>query len=302
MGIVLTVEGLRKSYGDVNAVDGVDFLVSGGEILGLLGPNGAGKTTTLECVEGLLCPDGGRINIRGLDPQRDRRRMRDLVGVQLQTAALPGTMTVGDAMRFVSAYHGCQPREDLLGRMDLAELHARKYSELSVGQQRRLALVLAIVHRPALLFLDEPTAGLDVKSRRELHTIIAELREQGTAIVLATHDMAEAEKLSDRLAIMLAGRIVAEGTPREITATGDGLTKVSVATEGGLLIGADLVFPAAQTPFADEQYLVCFSTDPGETVKGVLDAVAARGDRLVDLRVERPSLEERFLEVTEVAS
>ena len=302
MNVVLTVEGLRKSYGGVNAVDGVDFRVAKGEILGLLGPNGAGKTTTLECVEGLLRPDEGRIDIRGVDPQRDRKRMRDLVGVQLQTSALPGTMTVADAMRFVSAYHGCKPREDLLERMDLAELRARKYSELSVGQQRRLALVLAIVHRPVLLFLDEPTAGLDVKSRRELHAIIAELREQGTAIVLATHDMAEAEKLSDRLAIMLAGRIVAEGTPREITATGDGLTKVSVATEGGLLAAADLVFPAAQAPFTDEQYLVCFSTDPGETVKGVLDEVAARGDRLVDLRVERPSLEERFLEVTEVAS
>jgi ABC-2 type transport system ATP-binding protein len=298
MESILSVRGLRKAYGDFVAVDDVSLEIGRGETLGLLGPNGAGKTTTLECVEGLRKPDAGRIRIAGADPARDASRMREAVGVQLQTSGLPATMTPAEAMAFVSAYRRRRPRKDLFERLGLAELRDKRYGDLSVGQQRRLALALAIAHRPALLFLDEPTAGLDVGARVELHALMAELRDEGTAILLATHDMAEAEKMADRLAILLGGRVVAEGTPREITAAGDGLTKVSVSTERGTLLHGQEALPAVERMTSAEEYLVCMSVDPGPTVSAILARIEANGDALIDLRVERPSLEERFLEIT----
>jgi ABC-2 type transport system ATP-binding protein len=267
--------------------------VAAGEVVGLLGPNGAGKTTTLECIEGLRRPDDGDVHIAG-----DRARRADVMGVQLQTGALPADMTVGESMRFFCAYHGVAPRDDLLERFGLAEARRRRYGDLSVGNQRRLALALAIAHRPALVLLDEPTAGLDVASRAELHAIVRELAAQGTAVLLATHDMAEAEKIADRVCILLQGRVVAEGTPREITATGASMTKVSVATEDGVFASGAVSLAAAALREATGGYAVYFSNDPATTVAALLVELTSRGDRLVDLRVERPSLEERFLEIT----
>jgi len=290
---VLSVLGLRKSYGSLMAVDGVNLAVAAGEVVGLLGPNGAGKTTTLECIEGLRRPDEGEVHIAG-----DSARRADVMGVQLQTGALPADMTVGESMRFFCAYHGVAPRDDLLERFGLADARRRRYGDLSVGNQRRLALALAIAHRPALVLLDEPTAGLDVASRTELHAIVRELAAQGTAVLLATHDMAEAEKIADRVCILLQGRIVAEGTPREITATGASMTKVSVATEDGVFASGAVSLAAAALRDATGGYAVYYSSDPATTVAALLAELTSRGDRLVDLRVERPSLEERFLEIT----
>jgi len=290
---VLSDLGLRKTYGSLAAVDSVDLAVSAGEVVGLLGPNGAGKTTTLECIEGLRRPDEGDIHIAG-----DSARRADVMGVQLQTGALPADMTVAESMRFFCAYHGVAPRDDLLERFGLAEARRRRYGDLSVGNQRRLALALAVAHRPALVLLDEPTAGLDVASRTELHAIVRELAAQGTAVLLATHDMAEAEKIADRVCILLQGRIVAEGTPREITATGASMTKVSVATEDGVFASGAVSLAAAALRDATGGYAVYYSSDPATTVAALLAELTSRGDRLVDLRVERPSLEERFLEIT----
>lgn len=291
------VLGLRKSYGGLVAVDRIDFTVRRGEIFGLLGPNGAGKTTTLECLEGLRRADSGRLNVLGVDPARDPRRLNSLIGVQLQASGLPPTMTCDDAMRFFSAYHHVEPRPDLLERLGLAEKSSSRYDELSTGLQRRLALALAIAHDPAVLILDEPTAGLDVASRTELHRLIRELSGRGTTVLLATHDMAEAEGLADRVAILLRGRIVAMGSPRDLTATGDGFTKISVRSEHGTLLdGAAL--PGATRSTVSDEYAVLFTRDIGATVSSVLDRLEGSGDPLIDLRVERPSLEERFLELT----
>ena len=290
---VLSVVGLRKSYGSLAAVDGVSLAVAAGEVVGLLGPNGAGKTTTLECIEGLRRPDDGAVRIVG-----DGARRSDVMGVQLQTGALPADMTVGEAMRFFCAYHGVAPRDDLIERFGLADARRRRYGDLSVGNQRRLALALAIAHRPALVLLDEPTAGLDVASRTELHAVVRELAAQGTAVLLATHDMAEAEKIAHRLCILLQGRVVAEGTPREITATGAAMTKVSVATEDGVFATGAVSLAAAALRDATGGYAVYYSSDPAATVAALLAELKSHGDRLVDLRVERPSLEERFLEIT----
>jgi ABC-2 type transport system ATP-binding protein len=295
---VLSIKDFRKVYGAFVAVDGISFQVQRGEIVGLLGPNGAGKTSTLECLEGIRRPDGGRMAILGVDPQREQGKLPNLIGVQLQSSGLPPDMTVNEAMAFFCAYHGVAPRYDLLDRLGLEEKRATQFHALSTGLQRRLSLALAVAHRPPLLLLDEPTAGLDVASRTALHELMMELKQAGTTIVLATHDMAEAEKMADRVAILLKGRIVATGTPLELTATGSGLTKISVRTEQSVLSKDGAVFPAVRKRLVQEDYTVYFSTDPGPTVAAILAHVGALNDKLIDLRVERPSLEERFLEIT----
>jgi ABC-2 type transport system ATP-binding protein len=295
---MIEVSRFRKQYGDFVAVDDVSFSVHAGEIFGLLGPNGAGKTTTLECLEGLRAPDAGTLSIDGVDPTRDPRKLRNIIGVQLQSSALPTTLTPNEAMEFFCAYHGVPPRYDVVERLGLGEKRKTPYFALSTGQQRRLALALAVAHEPQVLFLDEPTAGLDVASRAELHELMRELQHAGTTIILATHDMAEAEEMSDRVAILLRGKLVSEGTPMEITATGAGLTKVSVRTERGLLLSNHHQFPATQQQLVKDDYALFFSTDIGKTVGALIDYVQEEEDTLLDLRVERPSLEERFLELT----
>lgn len=295
---VVSIKDFTKSYGDFVAVDQISFEVTRGEIFGLLGPNGAGKTTTLECLEGLRQPDQGSMHIMDVDVQRDSASLRNLIGVQLQISSLPANMTVEESMKFFSAYHHVQPRFEILSRLGLDEKRKTQYFQLSTGQQRRLALALAINHNPPVIILDEPTAGLDVASRSELHDMMQELRDQGTTLILATHDMAEAEKMTDRVAILLRGEIVATGSPRELTAKGSGLTKVSVRTELSRLHNNGQNFPAVTQERFDDEYAIYFSTDPGLTVSAILDFISSNGDKLIDLRVERPSLEERFLEIT----
>ena len=295
---VVEVRDFRKTYGDVVAVDGIGFDVRQGEIFGLLGPNGAGKTSTLESLEGLRAPDGGSLRVMGIDPTRQSRKLRNLIGVQLQTSGLPDSIRVAEAMAFFCAYHGVAPRYDLLDRMGLAEKKGAQYHQLSTGQQRRLSLALAVAHNPSVLFLDEPTAGLDVPSRVELHNLMREVQAAGTTIILATHDMAEAEEMSDRVAILLHGKIAATGTPLELTATGASLTKVSVRTKGPSLSDPGVTFPAVSQSVSKDDYHIYFSTDIGPTVSAIIARVEAQKDTLIDLRVERPSLEDRFLEIT----
>ena len=295
---MIEVHDFRKVYGKVVAVDGITFDVGRGEIFGLLGPNGAGKTSTLESLEGLRRADGGALRIAGVDAGRQGRQLRALIGVQLQTSGLPDSFRVDEAMRFFCAYHGIAPRDDLIERVGLGEKRRAQYHELSGGQQRRLALALAVAHRPPVVILDEPTSGLDVASRAMLHDLMRELQAGGTTILLATHDMAEASEMATRVAILLRGRIAAIGTPLELTATGAGLTKISVSTEAGSLGKFGATFPAVQQAQAKDNYSIYFSTDVGPTVSALIAYIATQGDTLVDLRVERPTLEDRFLEIT----
>ena len=209
-------------------------------------------------------------------------------------------MRVDEAMNFFSAYHNIPPRYDLLERLGLKEKMDAQYQTLSTGLQKRLALALAIAHKPTILFLDEPTAGLDVQSRVELHNMIKELQESGTTILLATHDMAEAEKMANRVAILLNGKIVTIGTPREITATGAGLTKISVRVEGSSLTKPNIKFPEVNQSVSKDEYMIYYSTNPGPTVSAIIEYISKQKDELIDLRVERPSLEERFLEITSI--
>ncbi|MEZ4770794.1 MAG: ABC transporter ATP-binding protein [Caldilineales bacterium] len=295
---IIQVSNFSKHYGDFVAVDNVSFAVQRGEIFGLLGPNGAGKTSTLECLEGLRQPDAGTLRVAGVDPTREARKLRGKIGVQLQTSGLPETISAADAMKFFCAYQGIAPRYDLIERLGLGEKRNAAYADLSTGQKRRLALALAVAHEPEVLFLDEPTAGLDVASRVELHDLMRELQGRGATILLATHDMAEAEEMAGRVAILLQGKIAATGSPLEITATGDGLTKVSVHTERNSLEQVNGSFPGVQQRALKDEYVVYFSSDVGPTVSAVISYLEAQGDSLIDLRVERPSLEDRFLEIT----
>jgi ABC-2 type transport system ATP-binding protein len=295
---VIVVNDFRKLYGDFVALDGITFDVKQGEIFGLLGPNGAGKTSTLESLEGLRAPDGGSLVVAGVDPAKEPRKLRNVIGVQLQSSGLPETITPNEAMKFFCAYHGVPPRYELLERLGLGEKRNAQFHQLSTGQQRRLALALAVAHDPQVLFLDEPTAGLDVASRVELHDLMRERQAEGTTIILATHDMAEAEEMSDRVAILLRGKIATVGSPMEITATGADLTKVSVRSKASTLLQNGHTIPAVSQSSVREDYAIYFSTDIGRTVGAVIDCIEAADDSLIDLRVERPSLEDRFLEIT----
>ena len=295
---MVSVQRFQKRYGGVLAVDDISFDVRSGEIFALLGPNGSGKTSTLESLEGIRKPDGGALRIAGIDPTRQSRKLRNLIGVQLQTSALPAAMTVQEAMTFFCSYHGVAAREDLIERVGLSEKRSVQYGKLSVGLQRRLALAIAIAHDPKVVFLDEPTAGLDVQSRADLHALVAELKQKGSTVILATHDMAEAEKLADRAAILLRGRIAAMGSPRQLTASGDRRTKISVSSQNGGLGASGVSIPFATVQAGHDGYAVFLSDNPGKSVSAIISYLEQAGDELVDLRVERPTLEERFLEIT----
>ncbi len=314
MDEILSVAGLRKSYGAVEAVRGIDFSVRGGEIVALLGPNGAGKTSALECIEGLRRPDAGSIRVLGLDPARSARALARQVGVQLQSQSLPPAMTVRESLGFFARYRGVEPDADAALELGLGEKLDSQISTLSTGQQRRLALALAIQHRPRLVVLDEPTAGLDVETRDRLHALMQDLRSRGTSILLASHDMAEVEKLADRALVLVRGSIAASGSPRELTSGGEGLTRITVSTRDGTVVrerpalsagavpaeGVSRETRPARTavePVLDGEYAVYLGRDPGTLVRELLRFIEDRGDAIVDLRVERPSLEERFLEI-----
>src|ERR1700749_1122815 len=222
MMLALAVHGLERRYGAVKAVDGISFEVAAGEVFGLLGPNGAGKTTTLECILGLVRPDAGRIEIEG---ETDPARVRAKVGAVLQATSLPDKITPREALTvFGKFYPAPLGAQTLLQRFGLAEKADAAFDTLSGGQKQRLALALGFAGNPRLLLLDEPTTGLDPQMRREVQDHIAAIRKEGRAVLLATHDMAEAERLCDRIAVIAEGRIVATGTPRDLIAASGAAT------------------------------------------------------------------------------
>jgi ABC-2 type transport system ATP-binding protein len=224
---------LRKSYGDVVAVDGLSLAIARGECFGLLGPNGAGKTTTIEILEGLLPPDGGEVEVLGMTWRRHERQLRQRLGVQLQETQLPDKLTVEETLRlFRSFYHHGHTIEELL---TMVELEAKRHSwvvKLSGGQKQRLALACALAGRPELLFLDEPTSGLDPQSRRQLWDLVRRVRAAGGTVLLTTHYMEEAEILCDRVAIVDHGHVIALGTPHDLIAS---LGTATVVTRHGTL-------------------------------------------------------------------
>src|SRR5271167_536797 len=246
-GPALLIRGLKKAYSDVQAVDGIDLEVSAGECFGLLGPNGAGKTTTIEICEGLTEPDAGTVELLGLNWRTGAKELRQRIGIQLQETQFPDKLTVEEALRlFRSFYHRGIDIEESIKTAQLEEKRRSRIGGLSGGQKQRLAMATALVGDPELLFLDEPTTGLDPQARRHLWDLVDALKQSGRTIILTTHYMDEAERLCDRVAIMDHGRIIALGTPQQLIAsiggehivefaligheTGDGLVDPTVLT------------------------------------------------------------------------
>src|SRR5271157_5724503 len=296
---IIQVENLVKSYGDVQAVRGVSFSVEEGEVFGLLGPNGAGKTSTVEILEGLRELDGGRVSVCGLDPQRESQALKHEIGAALQSTSLPDKLRVMEALRlFSSFYKRRRNPEELLRRFGLEEKRNAFYSQLSGGQKQRLALAMALVNDPKVLFFDEPTAGLDPQVRREIYDIIEELKSEKKTIVLTTHYIEEAERLCDRVGIVDHGKLIALGTARELKARSGNTTRVEVRLAKPIAVDElktlDGVVDAREL---DGGYVLhCPRTAP--TIVSLVKRLEAEVNELVSLEIATPSLEDVFIELT----
>jgi ABC-2 type transport system ATP-binding protein len=292
----IVVENLAKSYGATRAVDGLSFTVAPGEVFALLGPNGAGKTTTLEILEGYRTPDSGVVRVLGRDPRRDARRLKMRTGVMLQQDGLQPGLTAREILHLYASFfpHPADP-EELLDRVGLRDAATTRGRRLSGGQKRRLALAVALVGRPELVFLDEPTTGMDPQARLATWEIVRALRAVGTTVLLTTHLMDEAERLADRVAIIHHGRLMALDTPRSLTRH-DEAGFVRLVAPPGLDTAALAALPAARSVRETEPGVYALET--GDAPALLADLTAWLRDHkiaLSELRVGHGSLEEAFL-------
>ncbi len=295
----VVVRDLSKRYGGIEAVRGVSFAIEAGEIFGLLGPNGAGKTTTLECLIGLRQPDGGEMEICGLDARRHPRDVKQKIGVALQTTSLQDKITPREALRmFGSFYHEHEAPPVLLERFSLGEKADAPFDTLSGGQRQRLALALAFVNRPSVVFLDEPTSGLDPFSRRELHRQILQMKQDGYTVLLTTHQLEEAGQLCDRIAIIDGGRIVATGAPRDLIAQSSGAPSVTLITKPALPADILAPLPGVRELQCDNGTARFRTDDAAATLAALTVVLRERRVELVELQVRKASLEDVFFRLT----
>ncbi len=296
---VIHVGDIRKAFGAVKAVDGVSFEVARGEIFGLLGPNGAGKTTTMEMIEGLHLPDSGEIRVLGMDVRRTARSIKNRIGVQLQTAALYPQLTVAELLTlFGSFYERRLPVEQLVDDLGLEEKRNAQVKTLSGGQQQRLSVALALVNDPEVVFLDEPTTGLDPAARQSLWNVVRRLKGQGRTILMTTHYMEEAEALCDRLAIMDHGRILDSGTGDELIGRRFRERGVRFGRRGAPDEAALQALPGVARVVVEDDEIVLFTRDVPATIGALLALTAQTGTELDNLMIRRASLEDVFLELT----
>jgi ABC-2 type transport system ATP-binding protein len=274
----IEVTGLRKAYGNLEAVRGVDFTIEEGEVFGLLGPNGAGKTTTVEILEGYRSRDAGEVRVLGHDPQKPGQDFRERIGVVLQQSELWPNLTVRETHAIFAGYYGA-PRDvdEVIALVGLAEKRDARVKTLSGGQKRRLDLGIALIGDPDLVFLDEPTTGFDPQARRAAWEMIRQLRRLGKTVLLTTHYLDEAEQLADRVAVLREGQIIRIGTPAELTTT-DLQTEIRYRQDG-------------------EEVLVR-TDEPTRLLAELTAAAVARGEELEGLQVRRPTLEEVYLTLT----
>jgi ABC-2 type transport system ATP-binding protein len=300
MQTVIHVAGLHKAYGDFEAVRGIDFDVSEGEVFGLLGPNGAGKTTTVEILEGLRPRTQGDVKVLGFDPEISKRDLKNRIGVCLQATNLPDKLKVHEALDWFAAFYSQRAdRNKLLQRLQLWEKRNEFYSKLSGGQKQRVALALALVNDPHLVFLDEPTTGLDPQVRLEIHTLIEELKASKRTVLLTTHYIEEAERLCDRVAIIDQGKIVALGSPRELQERIFGQSRIEVVTAQPMLGELPTFEAVAKQALSDDfKTLVVHSTRPARTLPDLIKWIDQKGFELEDIHLKRPTLEDVFIELT----
>jgi len=297
---VIAVEGLAKRYGELQAVADVSFEVRRGEIFGLLGPNGAGKTTSVECVQGLRTPDAGRVDVLGLDPTTQASALRERIGSQLQESSLPSRLRVGEALALFSSFQPAGPPwRSVMRDWGLESKERAAFGSLSGGQRQRLLVALALVNDPQVVFLDEMTTGLDPAARRSTWELIERIRSEGTTVVLVTHFMDEAERLCDRLAVIVGGRVAATGTPADlVTAHSDGVT-VTFTTPGIDATFLEALPDVDRVEVRGDRVAVRGGPSaPPHVGKALVD----RGIVPVDMAVERPSLEDVYLRLVETGA
>jgi ABC-2 type transport system ATP-binding protein len=294
----IRVTGLRKRYGELEAVRGIDFEVAEGECFALLGPNGAGKTTTVEILEGYRDRDAGQVEVLGLDPQRGDRDLRERIGIVLQSSGHFRELTVREVLDLFGGYYP-RPRDsgEVIDLVGLGEKASARVKTLSGGQQRRLDLALGLVGDPDLLFLDEPTTGFDPSARRRSWELIESLRELGKTILLTTHYMDEAQNLADRVAILAAGRVVAAGTPDSLGGRDEGEAQIAFRLPAGASL-ADLPADLPGRPALHEDRVELRTTEPTRALNLLTGWALARGEELDALTVTRPSLEDVYLRLT----
>jgi ABC-2 type transport system ATP-binding protein len=293
---VVTVEHLVKKYGRKVAVNDVSFSIREGEIFGLIGPNGAGKTTTVECISGLRAPKSGSISVYGLSPQKDRNKMREFVGVQLQESALPPRLRVGEAVKlFASFYSNPQDPDELLESLGIKDVEYSAFRKLSGGQKQRLSIALALVGNPKLAILDELTTGLDPEARRETWSLIERMRDRGVTVILVTHFMDEAERLCDRLALINHGTVRALDTPEAIAAKAGG-SRVRFAASQPVDDQILRAIPGVNEIERKERYITVTGT--GDLAGALITALAAIGVRVSNVEARAGNLEDAFIKLT----
>ena len=296
----ISVHGLKKSYGEVHAVKGIDFEIQPGEVFGLLGPNGAGKTTTVEILEGLRARTGGEVAVLGFDPDKQRQKLKDRIGVCLQATNLPEKIRVREAMQvFASFYTRHVDLGKLLRRLQLEEKRDAFYSTLSGGQKQRLALALALVNDPQLIFLDEPTTGLDPQVRAEIHNLLEELKREHRTILMTTHYIEEAERLCDRVAIVDEGKIIALDTPARLQQQSKNASSIVVTCATRFPEDRPAWAQSTQSALdATGHTLTVHSRRPAATLVDLVKWIDQLGLELTDVSLKQPSLEDVFIELT----
>jgi ABC-2 type transport system ATP-binding protein len=296
----ISVRDLRKNYGTLEAVRGIDFEIQTGEVFGLLGPNGAGKTTTVEVLEGLRPRSGGEVTVLGFDPEKQTIRLKDRIGVCLQATNLPEKIRVREALQvFSSFYTRHVDSGELLRRLQLEDKREAFYGTLSGGQKQRLALALALVNDPTLLFLDEPTTGLDPQVRAEIHGLLEHLRSEKRTILLTTHYIEEAERLCDRVAIVDQGRIIAMDAPRNLQQASRAASTIVVTCDKPFPKDRP-AWPESSESILDDtgRTLTVISQRPATTLVELIKWIDRSELELVDVHLKRPTLEDVFIELT----
>jgi ABC-2 type transport system ATP-binding protein len=296
---IIEVENLTKRYGAVEALRGISFTVAEGEVFGLLGPNGAGKTSCVEILEGLRQPDSGRVSVCGLNPQEGGNAYKQLIGGVLQSTSLPDKIKVREAIElFSSFYERRRSVDDLIHRFGLSDKQSAFYSTLSGGQKQRLALAMALLNEPRVVFLDEPTAGLDPQVRREIYDIVEELKDEKKTILITTHYIEEAEKLCDRVAIVDEGKLIASGTPRELKHSSAGTTRIELRLERPEDADTIKKLDGVADCRAFDGYYVIHSMQVPATIVAIVKHLESTGNGLAGLEIATPSLEDVFIELT----
>ena len=300
-GPAMLLRGLRKTYADVIAVDGLDLNVARGECFGLLGPNGAGKTTTIEICEGLTAPDAGTVELLGLSWNTHANELRHRIGIQLQETQFPDKLTVEETLRlFRSFFRRGISVDESIKTAQLEEKRKSRVGGLSGGQKQRLAMACALVGDPELLFLDEPTTGLDPQARRHLWDLVDELKSAGRTIILTTHYMDEAERLCDRVAIMDHGKIIALGTPQQLIASigGEHIVEFAINVEGTVDAAALTAIPGIQSHRVDAGLHQLSVSELHVAVPRIFAALTAQGLHLSEFRTHSATLEDVFVGLT----